>query len=1045
MKKILIILCFMGLAILGYSQTLIEHISNSSNISRHITTIDNPATNNKPDAILIVTQNYGVYNVNEVGVWYSAGKWKIFNQNKKPMPKGNRFNILVLPKKNAKAFVHTTTQSNTKGHITTLEHSLTNTKSKALVFITQNYGKYNISSTGVWYSSGRWKVYNEDRKSMPLGTKFNVFVVDGGAVQGMHGVKGTAFQHTDESNSHISWMRHSDAKDKASRLFVTQNYNGKYNANAIGVWYAQGKWTAYNQNRTPISNGVRFNVLAVKPNAVIAPTKPTSTIQTQTGISGTWTNKDSNTRGITKVIISKDESKIHAYGKCHPSDCDWKTTALKKYKPKFVKMGYIYKALYDQGFGTKEISISKISSNEIRLTVSAKYRDKRPDRTNTYYMTKSTSSNQAALKEDCVRFNPKTISIKNNRIVDGNHSMMSFPNYAEAKKAYDIIKRYGLNQSCFVGRPYPSFTYLLKDGKSPVGAVEGEDCIGFNPSKLYLKREGSQYLMTDGRSRMFMFPNKAEAEAALSTIKKYGFTKTCYVGRPNSSLQYMRKGTGSNTNGNSNPINPTLSDTYSKIPITADVKARYGTYGCNTCVPNVPVVFGKASGSSKMRKSYQFAPTNRPLNDVAKPEEFAQWKKDHIQGITRLSGVGHENHFAMTRNARKGIDGGLYIGKFDGIRSDGGSWAAASTQFSNRATKYSYHRFRGLNHAGGLQALGSMIFVAADCNEKQTCDAEIKIIDARQPERPKEINALVIDGRQNELSPSQTRTAAGKTIKGVSSSAAAVAAIRLQSGHYLVFVYGGGKGWFYISNTSEINKNTKWEFLDFWHQDDIKSGAKWYSYENINLIADCNGSIYMVGMGTNNNISALYHLTSRYNSYTKKRTFNFEYVNKRGLDTDTPFISDFLDEFERPIIRGILSLIPISIGGYRPDRLHEAGALWSVTLRNGGGIHITRNKGLVSYATGREPTIQIDEFRYHGETDRGRTQVASIAIPIKKNGADSRTTNENNFSFDFNKMRIVKVSKGWAVTDGKTEAVVLRTKEDAEKAIDIIKKHKGIK
>ncbi len=148
---------------------------------------------------------------------------------------------------------------------------------------------------------------------------------------------------------------------------------------------------------------------------------------------------------------------------------------------------------------------------------------------------------EKTLKEDCVSFNPNTISIKNNRIVDGSHSMMSFPNYEEAKKAYNMIKHYGLNQYCFVGRPDPSFTYLLKNGKSPVNTMEGEDCLGFMPSKLYLKKEGSQYLMTDGRSRMFMFPNKAEAEATLAVIKKHGFTKTCYIGRPQASLQYMRK------------------------------------------------------------------------------------------------------------------------------------------------------------------------------------------------------------------------------------------------------------------------------------------------------------------------------------------------------------------------------------------------------------------------------------------------------------------------------------------------------------------------
>jgi hypothetical protein len=71
--------------------------------------------------------------------------------------------------------------------------------------------------------------------------------------------------------------------------------------------------------------------------------------------------------------------------------------------------------------------------------------------------------------------------------------------------------------------------------------MAGEDVIGFNPANLVLKPEGSQWLMTDGYSRMFMFPNKIEADLALGMIRKYGFTYTGYVGRPGASLQYMRK------------------------------------------------------------------------------------------------------------------------------------------------------------------------------------------------------------------------------------------------------------------------------------------------------------------------------------------------------------------------------------------------------------------------------------------------------------------------------------------------------------------------
>ncbi len=148
-------------------------------------------------------------------------------------------------------------------------------------------------------------------------------------------------------------------------------------------------------------------------------------------------------------------------------------------------------------------------------------------------------------KEDCISFSTVGVKVVQSgsiwKVVSGNQSLFAAPSKAEADKIVSIIKKYSLNKTCFVGRPDPSFQYLLKGTLSPVGVMAGEDCLGFNPANLIIKQEGSTYLMTDGNSRMFVFPNKAEADQALAMIKKYGFTKTCYVGRPDPSLQYMRK------------------------------------------------------------------------------------------------------------------------------------------------------------------------------------------------------------------------------------------------------------------------------------------------------------------------------------------------------------------------------------------------------------------------------------------------------------------------------------------------------------------------
>lgn len=243
------------------AQQIINHVASTNNTKGHITTIDSRLTNGNSNAILIVTQNYGAYNVNEIGVWYAAGKWKIFNQNRKPIPKNSKFNVMVVQPNSGKAFVHTTMANNISKHITTLGSRLTNAKPNALVFVTQNYGKYNTSNVGVWYSGGKWKIFNENtRQPMPVGTKFNVLVLDPGKNK-IGSTEFYAFKYSNTSNGHISVMNAPVGLPKTSTVFATQNWKNVYNPNITGVWYNGKNWTTYNQNRKAMPKGVQFNVL----------------------------------------------------------------------------------------------------------------------------------------------------------------------------------------------------------------------------------------------------------------------------------------------------------------------------------------------------------------------------------------------------------------------------------------------------------------------------------------------------------------------------------------------------------------------------------------------------------------------------------------------------------------------------------------------------------------------------------------------------------------------------------------------------------------
>ena len=150
-------------------------------------------------------------------------------------------------------------------------------------------------------------------------------------------------------------------------------------------------------------------------------------------------------------------------------------------------------------------------------------------------------------REDCISFNPVTTTVQQLqgswKVVDGNNWMFDFgANKVEADQTLAIIKKYRMNQACFVGRPNPSFQYMLVSGNAPVGALGGEDCIPFNPATITVQQLQGSWKVVDGNNWMFDFgANKVEADQALAIIKKYGFTQSCFVGRPGPSFTYLRK------------------------------------------------------------------------------------------------------------------------------------------------------------------------------------------------------------------------------------------------------------------------------------------------------------------------------------------------------------------------------------------------------------------------------------------------------------------------------------------------------------------------
>jgi Astacin (Peptidase family M12A) len=201
--------------------TVSKTAENSVNVANGFT-INHPATNNKSNAFLLVTQNLeGVYNDDNPITSYANGKWNIgntrymqyYNDNSRTqfvMKMGARFNVMVIENgtvpgfTNATAFLHTATTSNTipaGQNITFLENPSVNTDTNAIIFATpywghgdadrknadQAGGPYNGSNICVWYDHPKdswnhknnyWSIYNSiGGIMMPVGAKFHLVAV----------------------------------------------------------------------------------------------------------------------------------------------------------------------------------------------------------------------------------------------------------------------------------------------------------------------------------------------------------------------------------------------------------------------------------------------------------------------------------------------------------------------------------------------------------------------------------------------------------------------------------------------------------------------------------------------------------------------------------------------------------------------------------------------------------------------------------------------------------------------------------------------------
>jgi hypothetical protein len=269
--------------------------------------------------------------------------------------------------------------------------------------------------------------------------------------------------------------------------------------------------------------------------------------QTLASYAGDWVNIDPASRSLAKisVAVSGANVTIHPWGSCTPL-CDWGVLPATPYAPNVsTSITTTTKTMLAE-YNTpaiKHVIEVELAGDVLIVETFVRFTDGsgRSSYTMTDKFRRDNVGGGGVTSVNCDAIAPYGTAGQY-RILDGNMAMLLFPNKKDAERTVEVAKKYGLNSQCFVGRPNAQFKYWLTNGNAPTGTMAGEDCLDFNPNTIEVKQISGTWKIVDGSHWMFDFGTKeADARQSFCLIKKYGFTKTCFVGRPGPPMTYLKK------------------------------------------------------------------------------------------------------------------------------------------------------------------------------------------------------------------------------------------------------------------------------------------------------------------------------------------------------------------------------------------------------------------------------------------------------------------------------------------------------------------------
>lgn len=95
---------------------------------------------------------------------------------------------------------------------------------------------------------------------------------------------------------------------------------------------------------------------------------------------GTWVNANSNTRGITKLVVRRAAGNrlvIRAYGSCSPRDCDWGRARLTTYGRNVQDKNHrSATTTYNKNFANTFLTINLRGKDRLTLQSFTQFKDK---------------------------------------------------------------------------------------------------------------------------------------------------------------------------------------------------------------------------------------------------------------------------------------------------------------------------------------------------------------------------------------------------------------------------------------------------------------------------------------------------------------------------------------------------------------------------------------------------------------------------------------------------------------------------------------------